>query len=114
MIGCASHRFNLGMKEFYSIYENDLSDANEIMKKLSNLKNAGVLRNMTPLRPIIRNTTRWSSRRLVFKESSRVAEKAHGGVGVDGRGTRADTWGFTQHWPWMAWYFHLQNFDSFV
>jgi hypothetical protein len=61
MIGCASHRFNLGMKEFYSKYENDLSDANKIMKKLSNLKNSGVLRTMTPLRPIIRNTTRWSS-----------------------------------------------------
>jgi hypothetical protein len=49
------------MKEFYSKYENDLSDANEIMKKMSNLKNSGVLRTMTPLRPIIRNTTRWSS-----------------------------------------------------
>ena len=29
---------------------------------------------------------------------SRVAEKAHGGVEVDGQGTPADTWGVTQHW----------------
>ena len=42
------------------------SDANEIMKKLSNLKNSGVLRNMTPLRPIIRNTTRWSSTNVML------------------------------------------------
>jgi len=31
---------------------------------------------------------------------SMVAEKAHGEVRVDGRGTPADTWGFSQHWAW--------------
>jgi hypothetical protein len=60
-IGCASHRFNLAVKEYMGAHEEVLEDINCLMKKLSTLKIAGALRKKTDLHPITRNVTRWSS-----------------------------------------------------
>jgi hypothetical protein len=60
-IGCSSHRFNLAAKEYFLEYEPILSNIHLLMKKLCTLKFAGALRKRTPLNPITRNVTRWSS-----------------------------------------------------
>ena len=60
-IGCASHRFNLAVKEFMQPHEESLQNINDLMLKLSTLKIAGALRKRTDLKPIKRNVTRWSS-----------------------------------------------------
>jgi hypothetical protein len=61
LIGCASHRFNLGVKSFYSSDEALLSKVNTLMSKLRTLKNSARLRAYTPLTGRRRNVTRWSS-----------------------------------------------------
>ena len=62
MIGCASHRLNLGVKHcILSPYDDILDSVQKIMLKLSNVKKSAELRRKTTLRPIIRNVTRWSS-----------------------------------------------------
>jgi hypothetical protein len=66
-IGCASHRFNLAVKEFMRTHEDSLNNINELMKKLSTLKIAGALRKKTDLKPVTRNVTRWSSTYSMLK-----------------------------------------------
>lgn len=66
-IGCASHRFNLAVKEYMLTYEEKLDDIQSLMKKLLNLKIAGALRRKTDLKPVIRNVTRWSSTYSMLK-----------------------------------------------
>jgi hypothetical protein len=61
MIGCASHRFNLACKSYLEKYEATLSKINSLMVSLRNVKQAGKLRTRTPLEPVTRNDTRWSS-----------------------------------------------------
>ena len=61
MIGCASHRFNLACKSYLEKYEPTLSKINSLMATLRNVKQAGKLRTKTPLEPVTRNDTRWSS-----------------------------------------------------
>ena len=60
MIGCASHRLNLAVREHLHPYDSLLRKINELMKKLGNLKKSAALRTKTPLRPIKRCQTRWS------------------------------------------------------
>jgi len=60
-IGCASHRFNLAVKNWLEKYEPVLNKVNVLMGKLKNLKLSGALRRVTDLRPVQRNVTRWSS-----------------------------------------------------
>ena len=63
MIGCGSHRLSLAVKHW--LVQNDqgvlLEKVNCLMKKLSNLKQAGNLRKKYYLKPVTRNITRWSS-----------------------------------------------------
>jgi hypothetical protein len=66
LVGCASHRFNLAMVDYFKDYEEILSNINEIMKKLNNLKNSGKLREYTNLKPLTRNVTRWSSTKTML------------------------------------------------
>jgi hypothetical protein len=66
-IGCASHRFNLAVKEYTSAYDGILDDIHCLMKKLLNIKIAGALRRKTDLKPVIRNVTRWSSTYSMIK-----------------------------------------------
>jgi hypothetical protein len=61
MIGCASHRFNLACKSYLKKYEANISKINSLMVSLRNVKQAGKLRTRTPLEPVTRNDTRWSS-----------------------------------------------------
>lgn len=60
-IGCASHRFNLAVQEFFSKYDESLESIHNLMKQLKTLKNGGALRTKTDILPILRNKTRWSS-----------------------------------------------------
>ena len=59
-IGCASHRFNLAVREHLIAYEDLLCDINTLMMKLSNIKIAKALGKVTELEPFIRNETQWS------------------------------------------------------
>ena len=61
MIGCASHRLNLAVNKYLQPFEPMLSKIHSIMLKLKSLKRSANLRKKTPLRPILRNKTRWSS-----------------------------------------------------
>eukprot|EP00644_Phytophthora_capsici_P002609 jgi/Phyca11/105571/e_gw1.11.550.1 len=60
-IGCASHRFNLAMRDLLAPEETALSQVHSLMKALSKLKCCAMLRKKTHLDPVARNDTRWSS-----------------------------------------------------
>ena len=60
LIGSASHRFNLEMQKFCKPYEPLSEKIQNLMKKMTFLKNAAKLRRETNLKPITRNETRWS------------------------------------------------------
>lgn len=61
LVGCASHRLNLAVKEYLEPYEPQLSKVDNLMKKLKTIKYAALLEKKTELRPVSRNVTRWSS-----------------------------------------------------
>lgn len=61
LIGCASHKFNLAVSAYLNNQEVLLDKINMLMGKLKSLKLAGRLREKTPLQPLQRNKTRWSS-----------------------------------------------------
>lgn len=68
MIGCASHRYNLAVKDVLVEHSDLIDKINTIMGKLKNLKLAGQLRKYTELVPIQKNVTRWSSTaNMVFR-----------------------------------------------
>ncbi len=58
-IGCASHWFNLSMKEFFSSYEDQINKINAIMTKLKQLIPAAKPRSFTHLKAKTKNATRW-------------------------------------------------------
>jgi hypothetical protein len=60
-IGCNSHRLNLGVEKILEEHIATLTMINTLMGKLSQLKNHGLLTQLTDLEPIQRNKTRWSS-----------------------------------------------------
>ena len=60
-IGCYSHRLNLCVIQLLNKFEYILRGVKNLMKKLGSLKKSAILRNASPLRPITRNDTRWSS-----------------------------------------------------
>ena len=68
LVGCASNRLNLAvntlLEDDYSVI---LGKMNNVMKKLSALKRRGSLRLVTPLAPITRIVTRWSSTYMMMK-----------------------------------------------
>jgi hypothetical protein len=74
MIGCASHRFNLACKSYLEKYERSLSKINSLMVSLRNVKQAGKLRTKTPLEPVTRNDTRWSSTHNMLLRFFRIRE----------------------------------------
>ena len=61
LVGCASHRLNLAVRDVMSNDERLINKDNNLMLKLQNLVLSAKLRRMTLLRPLIRSTTRWSS-----------------------------------------------------
>ena len=61
LLGCASHRFNLAVKDILEEYSDVTSCVYHMMKKLKNIIPAAKLRKLTPLRAKCANATRWSS-----------------------------------------------------
>ena len=74
MIGCASHRFNLACKKYLEDSENVIQKIHSLMVNLRQVKQAGKLRTKTPLEPVIRNATRWSSTYEMLKRFFRLQE----------------------------------------
>jgi len=78
-IGCVSHKLNL---EVTFMVQNDTSLRNTInsvhctMKAAkTKLKSAAILRNLTKLRPILHNKTRWSSKYDMIARFTRIRNK---------------------------------------
>ena len=61
MIGCASHRMNLALREFLSPHDKILGKLHDLMTKLDTSKNRHHLRKLGGLMPVLNNDTRWSS-----------------------------------------------------
>ncbi|CAI9721547.1 XP_014786661.1PREDICTED: uncharacterized protein LOC106880990 [Octopus vulgaris] len=61
LIRCASHKFNLAVSAYLDKQEVLLDKINILMGKLKSSKFTGKLREKTPLQPIQRNKTCWSS-----------------------------------------------------
>jgi hypothetical protein len=73
-IGCASHRFNLAVQSYLDTYDEIITSINNLMKVLTNVKKAGKLRMNTPLEPVTRNVTRWSSTYSMVERFFRLKE----------------------------------------
>ncbi|RHY87136.1 hypothetical protein DYB35_008354 [Aphanomyces astaci] len=61
MVGCASHRLNLAVRQFLDKQEATLDTIHAVMLRCRTVKNRAALRELTPLAPKLRNDTRWSS-----------------------------------------------------
>ncbi|KAG7361649.1 hypothetical protein IV203_036750 [Nitzschia inconspicua] len=61
LVGCASHRLNLAVKDILKDYSSLTTCVYRLMKKLKNIIPAAKLRKLTPLRAKCSNATRWSS-----------------------------------------------------
>ncbi|EGZ26798.1 hypothetical protein PHYSODRAFT_255233 [Phytophthora sojae] len=60
-IGCASHRFNLAVKDFLKTEDELIAKVHTLMTKLRTIKGRALLRRISHLSPLLRNDTRWSS-----------------------------------------------------
>ncbi|KAE9229419.1 hypothetical protein PF004_g10781 [Phytophthora fragariae] len=67
LVGCASHRLYLAVKGFLVPYEDDLNQVQRLMKKLRTLKEGSKLRLKTPIRPVLRQATRWGSTHAILR-----------------------------------------------
>ena len=74
LVGCASHRFNLAVKDQLKDYADILSNINTLMKKLKNLIPAAKLRKHTLLQPKCSNATRWSSTFEMLKRYKEIQQ----------------------------------------
>jgi hypothetical protein len=73
-IGCASHRFNLAVKDILAKYEDSLCKVNALMKKLKTLVASAKLRKFVALKPKTRNVTRWNSTHDMLKRYQELKE----------------------------------------
>lgn len=73
-IGCASHRFNLAVQLIMVEEEELLSQINCLMSKLEKLLLGEKLLKLMPLRPLTRNSTRWSLTFEIIARYARVQE----------------------------------------
>ncbi|KAG6963906.1 hypothetical protein JG687_00006281 [Phytophthora cactorum] len=60
-IGCASHRFNLAVKDYLKKKDELITKVHAFMSKLRTVKGRAILRRVSHLSPLLRNGTRWSS-----------------------------------------------------
>lgn len=78
LIGCNSHKLNLEVNHMLSCHADlrtIIDSVHETMKSAkSKLKNAAVLRNITDLRPIINNATRWSGKSDMLERYLRLRD----------------------------------------
>ena len=65
-IGCASHRFNLALKDVFHTEKDLIEKVLQVMKALKKHSIAAKLRLKTTLRPALHNQTRWSSTAHMF------------------------------------------------
>ncbi|KAG4059585.1 hypothetical protein PC123_g5504 [Phytophthora cactorum] len=61
LVGCGNHRLNLAVRDFLRPHESALEEVQQLMRKLRTLNQAAKLRVKTPLVPVLRQDTRWSS-----------------------------------------------------
>lgn len=71
LVGCRSHRLNLGVEAFVKVHLNEEVVSN-LMTKLKTLKGAGMLRRLTGLKPRTRNLTRWTGIITMFKRYEKL------------------------------------------
>ena len=67
LIRCASHRFALAVNKFIAEEMETVTKVNSLMVKLRTLKMSAKLREHTRLRPVLFNTTRWTSISFMIK-----------------------------------------------
>ncbi|KAK1937009.1 hypothetical protein P3T76_009787 [Phytophthora citrophthora] len=67
LVGCASHKLNLAVKTILAPYEAELEAVQALMKHLRIINAAAKLRFATPLRPVLRQETRWGSTYAMLK-----------------------------------------------
>ncbi|ETL33178.1 hypothetical protein L916_14313 [Phytophthora nicotianae] len=74
LVGCASHRLNLAVRDYLAPHELALEEVQQLMCKLRTLKQAAKLRLKTSLVPIMRQDTRWSSTFMMLKRYYKLQE----------------------------------------
>jgi hypothetical protein len=72
LIGCRSHILNLAINDYFKNYKEELDKVRILMDKLCTLKNSAILEHFTLLKPVQRNTTRWSSTYEMVKRYFRL------------------------------------------
>ncbi|KAE9285421.1 hypothetical protein PR003_g26587 [Phytophthora rubi] len=72
VVGCASHRFNLTVKEYLAPHETLLAGVNDFMVELRRENNAAELKKYTELLPVKRNVQRWPSTFTMVKRNIRI------------------------------------------
>ncbi|KAG3107661.1 hypothetical protein PI124_g12836 [Phytophthora idaei] len=60
-IGCASHCFNLAVKDYLKKEDELITKVHALVSKLRTVKGRAILRRVSHLSPLLRNDTRWSS-----------------------------------------------------
>ncbi|ETI49865.1 hypothetical protein L917_06125 [Phytophthora nicotianae] len=58
LIGCASHRLNLVVRDYLKPFEESLDQVQQLVRKLRTLKQVAQLRTKTPLAAVLRQDTR--------------------------------------------------------
>ncbi|RLN97235.1 hypothetical protein BBJ28_00007146 [Nothophytophthora sp. Chile5] len=80
LIGCGCHKLNLAVKAYLArrpaIGKTIARVDKAVSQKMRNLKAAGALRDLTPLTPIKRNVTRWSSTHKMLERFLRIEVSA--------------------------------------
>jgi hypothetical protein len=91
-IGCCSHKFNLAVSKYLSErYSDVIEKINNIMVKLSTIKNRKRLRKGTDLCPVKKNITRWTSTFDMIKRFLEIKDSIERHVLAHDR-TLASTW----------------------
>ncbi|KAE8994887.1 hypothetical protein PR001_g20268 [Phytophthora rubi] len=74
MLGCASHRLQLGVNRILEPHESLLAKVNAFMGPLNTVKNRAKLRKAGVAMPVMRNATRWSSTFLMMQSFLNIYE----------------------------------------
>ncbi|KAE9108182.1 hypothetical protein PF010_g12004 [Phytophthora fragariae] len=74
MLGCASHRLQLGVNRILEPHESLLAKVNALMGPLNTVKNRAKLRKAGVAMPVMRNATRWSSTFLMMQSFLNIYE----------------------------------------
>ncbi|KAE9285139.1 hypothetical protein PR003_g26668 [Phytophthora rubi] len=74
MLGCASHRLQLGVNRILEPHESLLAKVNAFMGLLNTVKNRAKLRKAGVAMPVMRNATRWSSTFLMMQSFLKIYE----------------------------------------